>query len=132
MALIMNNYSPYFPQFLTAQEPPPQSLPEQEPDTTVTPVTGERARRRRTWDLQLSNELFERTKAYCSQFGKLIDTLSVEDFSEIGGDLGRSAEQCFIRIREIVSSGSTSAGAWCKAENELLVNAIGDLSLIHI
>ena len=50
----------------------------------------------------------------------------MEDYEAISVGLDRSPEQCMIKMREILMTGSTSAASWCKAEDELLVSAVKD------
>lgn len=91
------------------------------PVISENPSESKTARSARTWNLSRAKQIYTDTKKYCEDHGKLIDQLTLADYEVIGASVERAPELCMSKVREMLISGTTRAGVWSKAEDELLM-----------
>lgn len=102
----------------------PNPLLRTQPAQSAVSESPENIRYKRMWSQNIVKSLYEATKQYCSANSKIIDILTIEDYAVLSGDFTPSALECMKKVREVLISGTTKSGAWCKAEDELLVRLI--------
>lgn len=102
----------------------PKPLPQTQAALLAVSEPPENTRYKRTWSQNIVKSLYEATKQYCSVNSKLLDILTIEDYTVLSVDFNLSALECMKKVREVLISGTTRSGAWCKAEDELLIRLI--------
>ena len=89
-------------------------------------ANNQKKRKQRIWSLKTSKKLYSVTQDYCQEHSKMIDLLSVEDFAIIASSFDKSPKECMVKFSEIHISGSTTAGIWSTAEDQLLSSGVRD------
>lgn len=80
----------------------------------------------RKWSISQVNSLYEAARNYCHSTGKIVDMLTLEDYTFLAQKFHKTPEDCLKKVREVLISGSAKSGVWCKAEDELLVSLLSE------
>ena len=93
------------------------------------PASTTRPKYKRTWKKASLEALCQRCQAYSLTWSKPMQSFSMVDFAWIASGLEQTPEQCFVKCRELLVSGTLKAGVWCKTEEELLADLVQTTTL---
>lgn len=91
---------------------------------TLSPPQPVQKKYQREWSLETTQAVFQAARDYCAVHRKVLDILQLADYGAISPQFAKTPEQCMLKVREVLISGSTRAGVWCSAEDELFIRLV--------